>query len=79
MPLQQKTALTEPPEMKMLRVLARSGDVGEESVVLEGRFNHMASDTKFFSHLFHAGHHISQFLFRRPARGLAQAAVRRKR
>src|SRR5436190_1892485 len=54
LPMDEETALTEPPEMEMFGVLARGGDVGEEGVVLEGRLNHVSSETKFLSHLFHA-------------------------
>ena len=41
LPLQQKTALAEPPEMKVPEVLARSCDIGKKRVVLKSRFDHV--------------------------------------
>ena len=41
LPLQQKTALAEPPEMKVLEVAASGCDIGEKRVILQSGFDHV--------------------------------------
>ena len=43
LPVQQKSALAEPPEMEMLEVLAGGGNVRQKLVVLESWFNHASA------------------------------------
>ena len=73
--LHQEAALSQPPEVKS-RLAGRAANVGQQSVAGQRRAG--SCEPQLLAHQLDALHHVGQLLPRRPARRLAQAAVRRE-